>query len=108
MEQIQEMADKLKLLSDGTRLTILALLREREYCVCELVDILEISQPGVSQHLRKLKSYGLVKEDKRGQWVYYSLNVDDQPYIKSVLEYTPNSKAILTAMNKEEITSVCK
>lgn len=108
MEQIQEMADKLKLLSDGTRLTILALLKEREFCVCELVDILEISQPGVSQHLRKLKSHGLVKEDKRGQWVYYSLNVDDHPYIKSVLEYTPNSKAILTALNKKEKTSVCK
>ncbi|EHB66644.1 MULTISPECIES: ArsR/SmtB family transcription factor [Paenibacillus] len=108
MEQIYEMADKLKLLSDGTRLTILSLLRDREFCVCELVDILEISQPGVSQHLRKLKSQGLVKEDKRGQWVYYSLSVDVPPYIRSVLEYTPNSKTILTALNKKEITSVCE
>nr|WP_149917119.1 metalloregulator ArsR/SmtB family transcription factor [Paenibacillus ihbetae] len=102
------MADKLKLLSDGTRLTILSLLKEREYCVCELVDVLEISQPGVSQHLRKLKSQGLVKEDKRGQWVYYSLSVDVPPYIKSVLDYTPDSMAILAALNKKGIVTVCK
>jgi len=108
LEQIHEMADKLKLLSDGTRLTILSLLKDREFCVCELVEILEISQPGVSQHLRKLKSQGIVKEDKRGQWVYYSLSIDVPPYIKSVLEHTPDSKTILTALNKKELTSVCK
>jgi ArsR family transcriptional regulator len=39
--------------------------------------------------LRKLKAAGLVYEKRRGQWVYYSLNVDDKPYIQSVLEYVP-------------------
>ncbi|MDR9854916.1 metalloregulator ArsR/SmtB family transcription factor [Paenibacillus sp. VCA1] len=108
MELIHEMADKLKLLSDYTRLTILSLLKEREFCVCELVEILEISQPAVSQHLRKLKSQGMVKESKRGQWVYYSLNVENKPYIKAVLEHTPDSKTILSSLNKENLTSVCK
>ncbi len=108
MEPINEMADKLKLLSDKTRLTILSLLKDRELCVCELVEILEISQPGVSQHLRKLKSQGIVKENKRGQWVYYSLNVEDKPYIKAVLDFTPDPKSILSFLNKGEITSVCK
>lgn len=108
MEQIHEMAEKLKLLGDKTRLTMLSLMKEREWCVCEFVDILDISQPGVSQHLRKLKAQGIVKESKRGQWVYYSLNVDDKPYIKDVLQCTPDSKSILSALNKEGITSVCK
>lgn len=108
MEQLHEMADKLKLLGDYTRITILSLLKDREFCVCELVEILEISQPGVSQHLRKLKSHGIVKESKRGQWVYYSLNVDDKPYIKSVLAHTPDTKTILASRNKKEIISVCK
>ncbi|MFP4974643.1 ArsR/SmtB family transcription factor [Paenibacillus sp. CN-4] len=108
MEQIHEMADKLKLLSDYTRLTLLSLLKEREFCVCELVEILEISQPGVSQHLRKLKSHGLVKESKRGQWVYYSLNVDSLPYIKFVLDCTPDTRTILAALNKTELASQCK
>jgi ArsR family transcriptional regulator, arsenate/arsenite/antimonite-responsive transcriptional repressor len=92
MDNIQEMAENLKMLSDKTRLTILTLLKERELCVCDIVDALEISQPNASQHLRKLKSAGLVNEMRRGQWVYYSLNVNDVPYIKAVLEYTPSLK----------------
>ncbi|WP_145948731.1 metalloregulator ArsR/SmtB family transcription factor [Paenibacillus sp. Y412MC10] len=108
MEQIREMADKLKLLSDYTRLTMLSLLKDREFCVCELVEILEVSQPAVSQHLRKLKSQGVVKESKRGQWVYYSLNVADKPYIQAVLDLTPDSQTILSALNKQHLTSVCK
>lgn len=90
MEQLHEMAEKLKMLGDKTRLTILSLLKERELCVCEFVDILNISQPGISQHLRKLKSHGIVQEARRGQWVYYSLNVEDKPYIKCVLDNTPS------------------
>jgi ArsR family transcriptional regulator len=107
MDSIHEAAEKLKLLGDKTRLTILTLLKEREWCVCELVEILDMSQPGISQHLRKLKDQGLVKESKRGQWVYYSLNVENTPYIKSVLEFMPNTATILKALNKENFTSTC-
>ncbi|MFB5763240.1 ArsR/SmtB family transcription factor [Paenibacillus medicaginis] len=108
MEQIWDAADKLKLLADKTRLTMLSLMKEREWCVCEFVDILDISQPGVSQHLRKLKAHGIVKEDKRGQWVYYSLNVEDKPYIKEVLQNMPGPQEILAALQKEGVTSNCK
>lgn len=108
MIQIGEAAEKLKVLGDKTRLTMLSLMKEREYCVCEFVDILDISQPGVSQHLRKLKDQGIVKEDKRGQWVYYSLNVEDKLYIKELLQYMPDSKTILSDLNKEGIRSACK
>lgn len=52
----------LKLLSDPTRLLMLKLLEDKEYCVCELTAIFHISQPGISQHLRKLKNAGLVRE----------------------------------------------
>lgn len=107
MNQIHEAADRLKLLGDKTRLTMLSLMKDREWCVCEFVDILDISQPGVSQHLRKLKAQGIVKENKRGQWVYYSLNVDDKPYIKEVLQHMPDTKTILSDLNKEGVTTVC-
>jgi ArsR family transcriptional regulator len=63
------------MLADKTRLTILTLLKEKELCVCDIVEALEISQPNASQHLRKLKSAGLVTETRKGQWVYYSLSV---------------------------------
>jgi len=90
MDQLHEVAEKLKMLGDKTRLTMLTLMKEREFCVCEFVDILNMSQPGISQHLRKLKSQGLVNESRRGQWVYYSLNVEDKPYIKDVLDHMPS------------------
>ncbi len=60
-------------LGDETRLQILALLRVRELCGCELVDLLGISQPAISEHLRRLKDAGLVVDDRRGMWVCYRL-----------------------------------
>ncbi len=54
-----------------TRIKILKLLTGQEYCVCELAEIIGISQPGISQHLRKLKVAGFVIERKESQWVYY-------------------------------------
>jgi ArsR family transcriptional regulator len=89
VREIQDMAENLKLLGDKSRLTILSLLKEQDLCVCDIKDLLEMSQPSISQHLRKLKAAGLVNEKRRGQWVYYSLNVEDKPYIQSVLEYVP-------------------
>lgn len=89
MEQINEMAEHFKLLGDKTRLTIMALLKERPLCVCDIVSLLETSQPNASQHLRKLKSAGLVNETRKGQWNYYSLNIEDKPYIQSILVHTP-------------------
>ncbi|MBP1173128.1 MULTISPECIES: metalloregulator ArsR/SmtB family transcription factor [unclassified Paenibacillus] len=107
MEQLGYVADHLKLLGDKNRLAMLSLLREREWCVCEFVDIFDMSQPAISQHLRKLKSQGIVKEERRSQWVYYSLNVDDKPHIQAVLESMPDSKQILKGLNKEEPIASC-
>jgi len=60
-------------LGDDTRLRILSLLRVREVCVCEFVDLLGISQPAVSEHLRRLRDAGLVQDERRGMWVFYRL-----------------------------------
>lgn len=108
MEELSNIADSLKLLGDKTRLTMLSLLKEREWCVCEFVDIFEISQPAISQHLRKLKELGIVKESKRGQWVHYSLNIEDKPHIQAVLDQLPDSKIILSQLNKAQVVVVCE
>ncbi|NUU61222.1 ArsR/SmtB family transcription factor [Paenibacillus agri] len=108
MEPLGDIADDMKLLGDKTRLAMLSLLKEREWCVCEFVDIFDISQPAVSQHLRKLKTQGIVKESKRGQWVHYSLNVEDKPHIQAVLGQMPDSKTILALLNKKEIVASCE
>ncbi|GFN22687.1 ArsR/SmtB family transcription factor [Thermanaeromonas sp. C210] len=63
-----------KALGQRLRLRILALLAEGELCVCELEEILGLTQPAISQHLRVLKEAELVREKKVGQWVFYRLN----------------------------------
>jgi ArsR family transcriptional regulator len=92
MTTLVEMSEQLKLISDKTRLTILALLKEQEMCVCDIVEILQTTQPNISQHLKKLKTGGLVHETRRSQWIYYSLNVEDKPYLKEIMAELPSMK----------------
>ncbi len=63
-------------LADATRLSILSLLAnslEHEVCVCDITSSFSLAQPTISHHLRILRDAGLIKGDKRGKWVYYSL-----------------------------------
>lgn len=77
---IDKLESFFKLLGDKSRLKILCILNDEEICVCNIVDNLDISQPAVSQHLRKMKNLGLIKEEKRGQWNYYSINKSNEYY----------------------------
>jgi len=63
-----------KALGEPTRLKIIKLLAARELCVCDLEEIMQISQPRISQHLKVLKHAGLVNERKEGQRSICSLN----------------------------------
>ncbi len=82
---MEEWAEIYKALGDKTRLHILALLKHDEMCVCELVEVLKMTQPAISQHLRKLKQAGLVKERKTAQWVYYRLDGSAVPFFNNCL-----------------------
>ncbi|MBU7008081.1 ArsR/SmtB family transcription factor [Phosphitispora fastidiosa] len=64
----------MRLWGDEVRLKILQMLTEREMCVCEIIDWLDMSQPVVSHHLKILRQAGLVKDCRDGKWIYYSLN----------------------------------
>lgn len=72
---ILTLVDRLKALGDVTRLKILKLVSHQEYCVCELAEIIGMSQPGISQHLRKLRLAGFVTERREGQWSFYRANL---------------------------------
>lgn len=100
MEPLQPLAELFKLLGEKTRLTIIALLKEKELCVCDIVDAVGISQPGVSQHLRKLKAGGLVRETRKGQWIYYSLNTEGSPYAQDMLALVPSLKIELPSSDR--------
>lgn len=86
--EINEAVEILKLLGDKTRLSTLKLLEKESLCVCELVAIFEMSQPAISQHLRKLKDLGLVEEERKGQWIFYSVNKNNEfyPFVQQILE----------------------
>ncbi len=70
-----EIAKLFKALADETRLAILLQLRERgEVCACDFLACCELAQPTLAYHLKVLREAGLVNTDKRGLWVYYTLN----------------------------------
>ncbi|MEK3645020.1 ArsR/SmtB family transcription factor [Aeribacillus sp. FSL M8-0235] len=107
--EIEKAAHVLKLLGDKTRLTIMAILKKRECCVCELLEVFDMSQPAISQHLRKLKDAGLVKEDRRGQWIYYSLNLENELYdfIQEILQHIPDQTENIRKIEETNPTLRC-
>lgn len=75
-------SDQLKALADPVRLTILEFLLEpvqtccaqdEGVCACDFENVLGLSQPTVSHHLKLLVQAGFVRAQKRGRWVYYAL-----------------------------------
>ncbi|WP_416828416.1 ArsR/SmtB family transcription factor [Ectobacillus polymachus] len=107
--ELERAANVIKLLGDKTRLTIVAILKHRECCVCEIQEVFDMSQPSISQHLRKLKDAGLVKEDRRGQWIYYSLNSQNDLYglIEDILEHVPDQTEKIKVIEKNNPTLQC-
>jgi ArsR family transcriptional regulator len=92
LERVSELSSLLKLLGDKTRLTLLSYLKHKELCVCELVDVLNVSQPAISQHLKKLRLAGIIQERKQGTWVYYSLNENIPNYVSVIIDALPDQK----------------
>ena len=75
-----------KALSDETRLRVLNLLLERECCVCEVMQVLEISQTRASRNLNILRDAGFLKMRKEGLWAYYSIETDSAIYLSLLLK----------------------
>ncbi len=101
-EQIKNCKDKLKtaqksfvslsnilaLACNEVRLKIVYLLEEeKELCPCDLADILGMSMPAVSQHLRKLKDGNIVETRKEGQTIYYSLTEKNLKILKPFFKH---------------------
>lgn len=79
-----------KLLSDETRLRIMVLLFHNEFCVCQICGITGISQPNVSKHLARLRDIGLVKDERKEQYTFYSLNIEDK-VLENILQEIVNN-----------------
>ncbi len=72
-EKAQRMAEFFSLLGDPNRLRLLSLLAQQQLCVCDLAEILEMSESAVSHQLRLLRTMRLVSYKKQGRKVYYRL-----------------------------------
>lgn len=81
---MKELTNLFKILSDETRLRMILLLVHSKLCVCQLCGILELSQPKVSKHLAKMRDLGFVNIEKKEQFVYYSLNLENELMAKII------------------------
>ena len=70
---MRQLIKTFKALSDETRLRILNVLTERECCVCEVMQALDISQTRASRNLSQLCDAGFLKFRRNGLWVLYSI-----------------------------------
>jgi ArsR family transcriptional regulator len=70
---MRELISVAKALSDPSRVRILIALRGRELCVCELCDILAMTQSTLSTHLKVIRQAELVSARKEGKWMYYRI-----------------------------------
>ncbi len=78
-----DVSDFFKILGDSTRLRILCALDQSEMCVCDIANLLNMTKSSISHQLKVLKIDRLVKSNKNGKEVYYSLNDE---HVKMVLE----------------------
>ena len=75
-EEIDATAALFRALADPARVRIVNALATcgEPVCVCNLIEPLELSQPTVSHHMKKLVDAGLVEREQRGKWAYFTLN----------------------------------
>jgi ArsR family transcriptional regulator, arsenate/arsenite/antimonite-responsive transcriptional repressor len=71
---MQDLIRVMKALSDETRLRILRILLEKECCVCEVMQALDISQSRASRNLGILQDAGLLRARRDGLWIVYSVD----------------------------------
>lgn len=82
-ETLEQIADLFKGFADSTRVHILSLLVERELCVTEIADAVQLSQSAISHQLRILKQMHLIRFRREGKNLLYSL-ADD--HVKTILQ----------------------
>ncbi|MCR9123583.1 MAG: metalloregulator ArsR/SmtB family transcription factor [Phyllobacteriaceae bacterium] len=89
---IAEAAKLMEMLSQPVRLRILCALSEQKWSVVKLADAVNLSQPAMSHHLRKLREAGLVKTERDAQTIYYSLHGREVTEVLAVLHdlYCPD------------------
>lgn len=87
--EAEQLALLLKAVADPTRIQLISLInasKNAEACVCNLTEPLSLTQPTVSHHLKVLAEAGLIDREKRGTWVWYSVNQNRWQQLAKLLE----------------------
>ncbi|WP_245842360.1 ArsR/SmtB family transcription factor [Pontibacter ummariensis] len=91
-DPVRFLASALSLAGNEVRLKILFLLKEEgELCPCDISDILAMTVPAVSQHLRKLKEGSLVTTKKTGQTIFYALTPGAEKLLQPHFNFLTNA-----------------
>lgn len=92
-----------KALADENRIRILGVLKGRELCVCQLIELLGLAPSTVSKHLSVLKNARLIDSRKQGRWMYYRLaGKDASKAITAALEWIAGSISESTRFIQDE------
>ena len=86
------------------------LLNNKELCVCDLTEKLQLSQPKISRHLALLRASGLLQDRRQGQWVYYSINPKLANWCYEILDIlkTVQSQSKLDDQHPLSVNSYCE
>lgn len=91
-----------KALADKNRIRILLALDDRELCVCQIIELLELAPSTVSKHMSVLSQAHLIKGRKDGRWRYYRLAGDDASNeVREALAWVYGSTSKTTRIRKD-------
>ncbi|MGJ8629512.1 MAG: metalloregulator ArsR/SmtB family transcription factor [Glaciecola sp.] len=91
-----------KCMSDATRLQLLLIIATvEEACVCDLMHALSLNQPKTSRNLAQLRQAGIVQDERRGKWMYYSLHPQLPDWARSIILNTAEQQ-------KDELKHILK
>lgn len=107
-----------KALSDRNRLRAILVLRDREMCLCEFVELLSLAPSTVSKHLNMLHGAGLVERRKEGRWVFFGLpGKDAPPSVRKAIRWVHDSlaqdpqirrdRAALARISRKDLDELC-
>ena len=110
--ELDEAAELFNLASNSTRLKILFLLDQlKELCVCDLAEMIGVSMSAVSQHLAKLRAYGLATTRRDAQTIYYRLS--DHAFLERLhqllfdeMDWEPGSREAERLLDGEQAAAV--
>lgn len=109
-----ELTRVFKALADDTRLRVLALLMDRELCVCQIGEALRLSQPNASKHLNRLRDAGIIECNKVSQWCFYRFSpsfmsgfIALHAFLRDRFEHGAQYQRDLGALNRVIESNLC-